>query len=45
MYKDVLNEIEDTIVGVYDNDTIKAIIEYLQKRVKDIEIILKEEVE
>lgn len=39
---EILEEIENSIVGIYDNDTIERIIEYLQKRVKQIKEQLEE---
>lgn len=41
--ENILNEIEKNVIGVYDNDTIQIIIEYLQKRVKQIKEQLEEE--
>lgn len=40
---EILNWVEKEIVGVYDNDTIQRIIEYLQKRHNDVEKLLEEE--
>ena len=41
--KYVLNYVEKEIVGVYDVDTIDRIIEYLQKRQKQVKRQLEEE--
>lgn len=41
--KEILDYVENEIVGVYDNDTIQRIIEYLQKRHEDVEEQLEEE--
>lgn len=41
--KYVLNYVEKEIVGVYDVDTIDRIIEYLQKRQKEVKKQLEEE--
>lgn len=40
---EILNYVEKEIVGVYDTDTIDRIIEYLQKRQKEVKKQLEEE--
>lgn len=41
--KEILDYIEKEIVGVYDIDTIDRIIDYLQKRQKQVKRQLEEE--
>lgn len=40
---DALTWVEKEIVGVYDNDTIQRIIDYLIKRHEDVEKQIEEE--
>jgi hypothetical protein len=42
MNKDIIENVEENIIGCYDNDTVEMIIEYLQRRVEDIKRQLKE---
>lgn len=44
-HKYIIDFLEDYIIGVYDNDTLKLIVNYINKRINDIDIIIKEECE
>ena len=43
-HKQIIDFLENYIIGCYDNDTLKLIVNYINKRIKDIENILIEEV-
>ena len=45
MHKEIIVFLEQNIIGMYDNDTLKLIVNYINKRIKDIENIIKEEEE
>ena len=46
-HKDIIEDIEEHIIARYDNDTLKLIVNYILKRIEDIDKDLKinEEVE
>lgn len=40
-HKEIIDDIEKNIIGQYDNDTLKLIINYIKKRIEEIEKELK----
>lgn len=41
--KAIIDDIENYIIGQYDNDTLKLIVEYIEKRIKEIHDELEKE--
>ena len=44
-HKTIIDFLEKHIISDYDNDTLKLIVNYINKRIEDIENIIKEESE
>lgn len=43
MHKDIIDFLENNIIGQYDNDTLKLIINYIKYRIDKIEEELESE--